>query len=52
MNERTKQILEDAARWGGEAWKEWADSVKDSPDAHCYTLIVGALCAVVVWWFL
>ena len=49
MNERAKEILSDAARWGKEALIEWAESVKDSPEAHCYTAIVVGLAA---WCFL
>ena len=52
MSERAKEIASDAVRWAGEAWKEWAESVKDSPEAHCYTLVLGGVFPIVARWFL
>ena len=52
MNERAKDILESVGRWTAEAAREWGESIKDSPEAHCYTLVLGGLIAVVVRWFL
>ena len=52
VSERAKEIAESVARWAGEAWREWAESVKDSPEAHCYTLLMGGLLTVIAQWFL
>lgn len=52
MNERVKEIVSDAARWSKEALVEWGDSIKDSPEAHAYSVILGAILAVVARWFL
>ena len=50
MNERIHEIVQDASRWAKEAWIEWSESIKDSPPAHVYTLLVGGLIATAIRW--
>jgi hypothetical protein len=52
MSDRAKEIAESAARWAAEAWKAWSESLKASPEAHAYTLIFGAVLAIVARWAL
>ena len=52
MSERAKQIAEDAARWFGEACKEWAESASEYPIPHIFTLVLGGLLVTVGRWFL
>lgn len=50
MPERIHEIVQDASRWAKEAWIEWRESIKDSPEAHCYTLTLGGLIATAIRW--
>lgn len=50
MTDRLHEIVQDASRWAGEAWAEWSESIKESPEAHCYTLALGGLVAVAFMW--
>ncbi len=52
MSERAKEIAESVGRWTMEALKEWGESIKDSPEAHCYTLTLGLVLTLVAQWFL
>ncbi len=52
MNERVKEIASDAARWSKEALQEWGEAVSEYPVAHAFSLLLGAMLAVVLRWFL
>ena len=52
MNERAKELGAQLWRYLGEAWAEWTESIKDSPEAHLYSLTLGALLAKVIGWIL
>ena len=52
MNERAKELGAQLWRYLGEAWAEWSESIKDSPEAHLYSLILGALTVKVIGWIL
>ena len=52
MNERVKEVASDAARWAKEAIEEWGESVSEYPAPHVFSLVLGAMLAVVLRWFL
>lgn len=43
MSERAKELWDQFLRYTREAYREWADSVEDSPPSHVYSAILGAL---------
>lgn len=50
MNDRVKELAAQLVKYLTEAAAEWGGSLKDSPEAHCYTLALGAILASVVGW--
>lgn len=52
MSERAKELAADLARWGKEALEEWGEGVREYPIPSLLTLILGAVLATVVRWFL
>lgn len=50
MSERAKELASDAARWLKEAAQEWGESLSEYPIPHIFTLILGAVLAVVFGW--
>ena len=52
VNERAKQLIDDAARWGVEALQEWGESIKEYPIPHIFTLLLGAALGQVFVWLM
>ena len=52
MNERVKEIASNAARWLGEACREWGESVGEYPIPHIFSLLLGIVINTVARWFL
>ena len=52
MSERAAELWADFKRYLAEALTDWLDSVKDNPEAHVYTLILGGVIVKVVGWIL
>jgi hypothetical protein len=52
MNARTTELLADAKRYLAEALTDWLESVKDNPEAHVYSFLLGVLIVKVVGWIL
>lgn len=52
VNERVKEILSDAARWGKEALSEWGEAVSEYPIPHVFSVLLGAVLITVARWFL
>jgi hypothetical protein len=52
VNERVKELWADFKRYLAEALTDWVESVKDNPEAHVYTLILGGVIVKVVGWIL
>ena len=52
FKERAKEFGADAKRYLAEALTDWLESLKDNPEAHVYTLILGGVIVKVVGWIL
>jgi hypothetical protein len=52
VNERTAELWADFKRYLAEALTEWGNSIKDSPESHVYSLILGGVIVKVVGWIL
>ena len=50
MSERTRELIDNIARWGKEALEEWGEGVREYPIPHVFTLLLGALLSTVLGW--